>query len=100
MEIHVHTITGEWSFNEIHSTRTLLQLELLKTFFNIGFPKCPAVYTRLQSIVESFRPIDFHETGARLYYRHVRLERLLVTPLFSLFFQKCSLNFPLFLVFV
>lgn len=89
----------KWSSNEIHSTRVLLQLELLKTLFNAGFPKCLPAYTRLQLIAESFRPIDFHETDARLYYRHAQLERLLVTrffPFFSSFFQlgKYSFDFP------
>lgn len=88
--LHTHTIAAKWSSNEIHSTRVLLQLELLKTLFNAGFPKCLPAYTRLQLIAESFRPIDFHETDARLYYRHVQLERLLVTRCSTRFFSFFS----------
>lgn len=98
--LYTYTIAVKWSSNEIHSTRVLLQLELLKTLFNAGFPKCPPAYTRLQLIAESFRPIDFHETDARLYYRHAQLERLLVTrcsarffSLFSFFQRKIFVRF-------
>lgn len=106
---HIHThkeyictrTQSQWNGPpEIHSTRVLLQLELLKTLFNAGFPKCPPAYTRLQLIAESFRPIDFHETDARLYYRHAQLERLLVTrcsarffSLFSFFQRKIFVRF-------
>ena len=87
--MYTYTIAEKWSFSEIHSMYALLQLELLKTLSNAGFPKCLAAYTRLQLIVESFRPIDFHETDARLYYHHVQLERLLVTR-----FSSCSPFLP------
>lgn len=87
--MYTYTIAEKWSSSEIHSMRALLQLELLKTLSNAGFPKCLAAYTRLQLIAESFRPIDFHETDARLYYHHVQLERLLVTR-----FSSCSLFLP------
>ena len=87
--MYTYTIAEKWSSSEIHSMYALLQLELLKTLSNAGFPKCLAAYTRLQLIVESFRPIDFHETDARLYYHHVQLERLLVTR-----FSSCSPFLP------
>lgn len=96
---YTYTIAEKWSSSEVHSMRALLQLELLKTLSNAGFPKCLAAYTRLQLIAESFRPIDFHETDARLYYHHVQLERLLVTRFssYSLFLPTgYSLNFRAF----
>lgn len=71
----------------------------LENSFQRRLSEMPA-YTRLQLIAESFRPIDFHETDARLYYRHAQLERLLVTrcsarffSLFSFFQRKIFVRF-------